>query len=117
MKIRFTEHAVDRFVERRAPEASKEEAMAEMARLAEQASVLKERTASGDLQLLADGIVFVLKLDRADGLADCATILFDCRAGATNPLAEEIAQFGRMPIGPAGRPAPRRRRSRRASRW
>jgi hypothetical protein len=116
MKIRFTEHAVDRFVSRHMPNASQEEARKELARLAAVASVLKEKTPDGDSLAIADDVVFVLKHDGSDGI-DCATVLFDPRAGPTNPLAEEIARFGSLPNEPVAAPIPRRRRSRRANRW
>jgi hypothetical protein len=117
MKVRFTEHAVDRFVERRMPGASRQQASKEMERLASEAALLKERTSKGDEQLLADGVLFVIKRDRDDGLCDCSTILFDQRAEESNPLAEEIAYFGVLPAEALGAPILRRRRSRRASRW
>jgi hypothetical protein len=117
MKIRFTEHAVDRFIERRMPGASRMQALQELERLAAEAIPLRERTAAGDDQALVDGIVLVLKRDRAGGRADCATVLFDCRAGDTNPLAAEIEHFGVMPLEAAAAPIPRKRRSRRANRF
>jgi len=116
MRIRFTEHAVDRFIERRMPQASKQEALDEMQRLVESGSPIRERTVSGDNQLASDGVIFVLKHDRDDGLADCPTVLFDQRDD-TNPLAEEIELFGVAPNVPIGAPIPRRRRSRRANRF
>lgn len=117
MKIRFTEHAVERFIERRMPHATQRQAREELERLAASAIPLKERTQAGDDQALADGIIFVLKRDRVDGFADCATVLFDCRAAGTNPLAEEIEAFGVMPLEAIAPPIHRRRRSRRANRF
>jgi len=117
MKIRFTEHALDRFIERRMPSASKQRALEEMHQLAETGTLLKERTVAGDCQLLADDVVFVLKHDRDDGLADCSTVLFDLRTTATNPLAEEIEEFGVAPNVAVCAPIPRRRRSRRSNRF
>jgi hypothetical protein len=70
MKIRFTEHAIDRFIERRAPGATKQEALDEMRRLAEVGTIVKEKTSFGDSQLMSDGVVFVLKHDRSDGHAE-----------------------------------------------
>jgi hypothetical protein len=116
MRIRFTEHAVDRFIERRMPHASKEQALVEMERLAREGAPTREKTANGDHQLIADGVVFVLKHDRADGIADCPTVMFDARTD-TNPLAEEIAEFGVAPNCAVEAPTPRRRRSRRGSRF
>lgn len=117
MKIRFTEHAVDRFIQRRMPQASKQEALEEMQRLVESGTLLRERSVVGDCQLLAEGAIFILKHDRDDGLADCSTVLFDLRTADTNPLAREIAEFGVAPLVAAGAPIPRRRRSRRANRF
>lgn len=116
MRIRFTEHAVDRFIERRMPEASKQQALEEMQRLAATGTPIREKTVFGDHQLVADGVVFVLKHDRDDGLTDCPTVMFDVRMD-TNPLAEEIAEFGVSPNEPIGAPIPRRRRSRRSNKW
>lgn len=116
MKIRFTEHAVDRFIERRMPQATHSQAVCRMNELIQSGSFLKEKTLVGDSQILADGVVFVLKHDRGDGVTDCATVLFDLRA-CTNPLAQEIEQFGRVPIELVAAPIPKRRRSRRSSRW
>ena len=118
MKIRFTEHAIDRFMERRMPGASRKEALAEMERLAARAAPLKERTKEGDAQLLADGVLLVVKRDCGAGTAqDCCTVLFDNRAEATNPLAEEIERWGVAADEALPAPAHRRKRSRRASRW
>jgi hypothetical protein len=116
MRIRFTEHAVDRFMLRYMPHTSRREACEELNRLAQVASPLKEKTRNGDSMAMAEHVVFVLKYDRSGG-ADCVTVLFDKRAKQTNPLAREIAQFGSLPNEPVPAPAPRRQRSRRASRW
>lgn len=116
MKVVFTEHAVDRFIERRMPGASREKAVEEMKFLFSIGVPLKEKTTAGDTQMLADGVVFVLKHDGRNG-TDCATVLFDQRAEDTNPLAREIAEYGREPLEPVAAPIPRRRRSRRTSRW
>ena len=116
MKIRFTEHAVERFVERRLPSASRREALREMIRLAELGTLIKEKTIAGDSQLLAEDTIFVLKHDRR-GMMDCTTVLFDLRAADTNALAEEVALFGVAPMEALCAPTQRRRHSRRASRW
>ena len=114
MKIRFTEHALDRFIERRMPSASKQEALDEMQRLVETGTAIKEKTVAGDHQLVSEGVVVVLKHDRDDGVADCPTVLFDTRED-TNPLAREIEEFGVAPNVAICAPIPRRRRSRRSN--
>lgn len=116
MRIRFTEHAIDRFIERRMPQASKDQAVAEMERLVSEGMPTKEKTVFGDHRLISDGVVFVLKHDRDDGITDCPTVMFDTRAD-TNPLAEEIAQFGVAPNVAVDAPVLRRRRSRRCNRF
>ncbi len=116
MRVSFTEHAIDRFIERRMPNSSREAALREMMKLFEIGTPLKEKTSSGDSQMLADGVLFVLKHDR-DGRADCATVLFDLRSASTNQLAEEIERHGAQPLEPVGAPLRRRRRSRRSNKW
>lgn len=116
MNVNFTEHAIDRFIERRMPGASRNEALEAMKQLLCTSTLLKEKTSLGDSQMLADGILFVLKHDGRSG-SDCATVLFDQRAIDTNLLAREIAEYEREPLEPVAAPLPRRRRSRRANRW
>ncbi len=115
MRINFTEHSVDRFIERSMPGATKQEALAEMQRLANDSAALKERTNVGDLQILVDGgIVFVLKYDRNG--QTCVTVLFDRRA-QSNPLLDEMEEFGAIPNFSVIPPLPRRRCSRRSNRF
>ena len=116
MAVNFTEHAIDRFTERRMPGASRKDALKKMRKLLDSSAPLKEKTQFGDTQMLADGIVFVLKHDGDNG-SDCATVLFDQRADDTNPLAREMREHEREPLMVAPAPSHRRRRSRRASRW
>jgi hypothetical protein len=115
MKIRFTEHAIERFIERKLGAwATASEAVQEMNRLVNCGTMLRERTDYGDKQLLSDGVVFVLKHDNADSV-DCATILFDDRA-ELNPLVAEIERYGVMPNYEMGAPLQKRRKSRRSNR-
>lgn len=116
MAINFTEHAIDRFIERRMPGASRKDALKRMRKLFESSAPLREKSSFGDTQMLADGIIFVIKYDR-DNEADCATVLFDQRVDDTNPLAKEIREHGREPLVVTPAPSHRRRRSRRSSRW
>lgn len=116
MAVNFTEHAIDRFVERRMPGASRKDALKKMRELFESSAPLKEKSQFGDTQMLSDGIIFVIKHDGNNG-ADCATVLFDQRADDTNPLAREMREHEREPLVVVPAPSHRRRRSRRASRW
>lgn len=113
MKIRFTEHAVERFIERIARGSSRNLALRQMQRLINDGKLLKEKTQDGDNQLLSNGVIFVLKYDRDDGQADCTTILFDRRISDTNKLAQEIERYGVMPLEMV---TPRYRRSKKSRR-
>lgn len=115
MKIRFTEHAIQRFIERVRPDLGYGEALDEMNELATEGRFLREKTEMGDAQLLCSGVVFVLKHDKY-GQHDCATVLFDKEDG-TNELALEIARYESEPLTQVRAPLRRRRRSRKNSRW
>jgi hypothetical protein len=116
--VRFTEHAIERFIERVMPQASKVEAIEEMNKLVSSGSRLREKNLAGDHCLVVDGVVFVLKFDRNDGFVDCPTVLFDRRTDS-NPLAQEIETFGSVPNYVVEGPRYRKKskRSRKSQRW
>lgn len=74
----FSEHAVRRFQQRHRPDLSRECALAELHRLAEEASPLKERSLCGDEQWAAgeDGdILFIVRRDGGGRRPTVVTVL------------------------------------------
>lgn len=74
-RIGFTEHAIDRFVERHAPELSREEARNFLAEAAQSAVKLRQKTYSGQFQWQVEdsGIILVTKRDAGEDV--CVTVL------------------------------------------
>lgn len=83
----FTEHAIDRFIERHAPDLSRTEARRYLEDTALKAVRLKEKTLNGETQWqIEDGTVLVTKRDCGENV--CVTVLPEpFRRG---PCAEEL---------------------------
>ena len=73
-KFGFTEHAIDRFIDRHAPDLSRAEARKYLEQTALKAVRLKEKTINGQAQWqIEDGVVLVTKSDNGENV--CVTIL------------------------------------------
>jgi hypothetical protein len=84
----FTEHAVDRFIERHAPDLSREEARRYLEQSVLKAVRLKEKTYNGETQWqIEDGIVLVTKVDNREIV--CVTVLPEPRQ-PRGPSEEEL---------------------------
>jgi len=64
MRWIISPHAVDRYRERIAPEATEAEARQQLAEAAARASLLRERARTGELRYLADGLILVARVDQ-----------------------------------------------------
>ncbi len=70
----FTEHAIDRFIERHAPDLSRAQARSYLEEAVLKAVRLKEKTHNGEAQWqIEDGTVLVTKVDRREVV--CVTVL------------------------------------------
>ena len=87
-RIGFTEHAIDRFIQRHAPELSREEAKAFLEDAALSAVKLRQKTFDGQFQwqVQETGIVLVTKPDSGEHV--CVTVL--PRPEAKGPSEEEL---------------------------
>lgn len=90
--MKLTHHAVERYRNRFAPDATFMEAQRELEELARRASPLKERTVNGTEQWRTpDGVILVVTRDYKDGPV-CKTVLPKCEEDeqAHDPWHEDV---------------------------
>ncbi len=96
----FTEHAIDRFIERHAPDLSRKEARKCLEETALKAVRLKEKTINGESQwMLEDGIILVTKRDGGETV--CVTILPEpYRRGPREEELEMMREYAEANLPP-----------------